>query len=40
MIGSTVWIWNLLPAILAVMVVACYAQRVATPHEPWADANP
>lgn len=29
MISSNAWILNLMPSILAAMVVACYAQRTA-----------
>ena len=37
--GSFGWILNLLPAVLATMVVGCYAQRIAMQNEKLADPN-
>jgi hypothetical protein len=39
MINSNAWILNLLPAILAAMIVACYTLRVARENQSLADAD-
>ena len=35
--SSFVWIWNIMPAVLATVVAGCYAQRVALANEELAE---